>query len=260
MIKPKLIAHYKMNEDTANKVVADSSGNGHTGASVQNTDVIHRAGKINGAFDFTLNDYIEIADHDDFSPGNSTAGSGTPFSISAWVNMHTATYFVWASKWEVGSNREWNIYTGTLKKINFRMYDNSENASIGRAYNTSLASYEGKCTHFVATYDGGVLSSGCNIYLNGNRVDDTDSEGNPGSFVAVENLTAPVYIGRYDTKYADGLIDNVMFFGAELTPDEVRILFNAGNGTENLAELDQEISPRRSNLSIHALRRRYEFA
>ncbi|KKM08251.1 hypothetical protein LCGC14_1725800, partial [marine sediment metagenome] len=81
-----------------------------------------------------------------------------------------------------------------------------------------------------------------------------------GSFISVENLTAPVYIGRYDTKYANGLIDNVMFFGAELTPDEVHILFNAGSGTENVCELDQEICPRRSNLSVHAQRRRFEFA
>ncbi len=255
---PTLLAHYKLNENAADKVVADSSGNGHTGASVQNTDQIHRAGKISGAFDFTPNDYVGIADHDDFSPGNSTAGSGTPFSISVWVYMHNATYFVWAGKWQVASNQEWLLFTGTAKEIHFRVYDDSENAYIGRAYNTSLASYEGKWTHFVLTSDGGILSSGLGIYLNGNRVDDTNSESNPGSFVAVENLDQAVWIGRYDTKYTDGLIDNVMFFSSALTKGEVDILYNNNSGTENIADLDSKTSPRRSNNSKFPLRRRYE--
>ncbi len=204
--------------------VEDSSGNDHDGLLQQDTDAIHVAGKIDGAFDFDgTSDYILIPDHDDFSPGDTTPGSGTPFSISAWVYMHTARYFVWASKWQVGSNQEWNIFTGTPKEIHFRMYDQNAGAYIGRTYNTSLASYEGKWTHFVATYDGGTLSSGCKIYLNGNRVDDTDSKS--GTFISVENHSQPVWIGRYSDKYSDGLIDDVMFFSRELSQAEVDYLY-----------------------------------
>ena len=233
--------------------VKDSSGNDHDGLAQQDTDAISAANSrgVGTCFDFNgSSDYIEIADHDDFSPGNGTAGSGTPFSISSWVNMHTATYFVWASKWQVGSNKEWNIYTGTLKKINFRIYDNSENASIGRLYNTRLDSagvdYENQWTHFVVTYDGGTKSSGCKIYLNGNRVDDTPSESNPGSFVAVENLDQTVWIGRYSAKYSNGLIDNVIFFNQELNADEVKALYNGGHGTEivEVIDLDRRIKRR----------------
>ncbi len=228
-----LIAHYKMNDNLATDVILDETGN-HNGAvkdaTGTATSAFHSvAGKINRAQDFDgTDDYIEIADHVDFTPAL------TPFSISMWVNMHTATYFVWASKWQDGSNQEWNIFTGTQKKIHFRMYDQSANAYIGRACNTSLASYENQWTHFVLTYDGGILSSGFNIYLNKNRVDDTPSESNPGSFVAVENLDHAVWIGRYDTKYANGLIDNVMFFNKELTANEASQLFMAGCGTEVL--------------------------
>ncbi len=230
-----LIAHYKMNDSLATDVIIDATGN-HNGAvkdaTGTATSAFHSvAGKINNAQDLDgTDDYIEIADHADFTP------ILTPFSISMWVNMHTATYFVWASKWEVGSNQEWNLYTGTPKKINFRIYDDSASASIGRLYNTSLASYENQCTHFVATYDGGILSSGIKIYLNGNRVDDADSES--GSFISAENLGAPVYIGRYDTKYSNGLIDNVAFFNVDLTPDEVKRLYNNGHGTEIPSEWD----------------------
>ncbi|KKN78888.1 hypothetical protein LCGC14_0346600, partial [marine sediment metagenome] len=71
-------------------------------------------------------------------------------------------------------------------------------------------------------YDGGTLSSGIKIYLNGLRVDDADSESNPGLFVAVENLTAPVYIGRYDTKYANGQIDDVRIYTTARTAAQVK--------------------------------------
>ena len=215
----KIIAAYFFNEK-AGDIAIDYSTRKHTGTLIPNNAISDM--RIIDSFGYSVSfdgagDYITIPDHDDFTPAL------TPFSISTWVYMHTATYFVWASKWQVASNREWNMYTGTPKKINFRVYDDSENASIGRLYNTSLASYENQWTHFVATYDGGILSSGIKIYLNGNRVDDTDSES--GSFISVENLIAPVYIGRYDTKYTNGLIDNVTFFNKELTSKEVQRLF-----------------------------------
>ncbi len=213
-----VIAHYRMNDNAASSTVIDQTGN-HNGTYKDSSGNISTstgssAGKVATGLDFDGTDeYVEIADHADFSP------ILTPFSISAWVYMHTATYFVWASKWQVGSNQEWLIFTGTQKKIHFRMYDDSENAYIGRACNTSLASYENQWTHFVATYDGSTSSSGIRIYLNGNQVDDADSKS--GNFISVENLTAPVYIGRYDTKYSNGLIDNVIFYNRVLSAREV---------------------------------------
>ena len=217
-----LIAHYKLWDGlmTTGKVF-DYALNGHGGALKDTNTPITLVPTWPG-FDFDgSNDYIEIADHNDFSPGDGS--TSTPFSISAWVYMHNATYFVWASKWQVGSNQEWNIFTGTQKKIHFRMYDDSENAYIGRQYNASLASYENQWTHFVLTYDGGILSSGFRIHLNGVRVDDADSES--GNFISVENLLQPVWIGRYDTKYANGLFDNVMFFNVELSVIEVKNIY-----------------------------------
>jgi len=201
------VLHLKLWEGTA----FDYSLNSHPGVLQATATYKYPGVDLDGN-----SDYIEVADHDDFTPAL------TPLSISSWVYMHTATYFVWASKWQVGSNQEWNMYTGTPKKINFRVYDDSAGASIGRLYNTSLASYENQWTHFVATYDGGTLSSGIKIYLNGLRVDDADSESNPGLFVAVENLTAPVYIGRYDTKYANGQIDDVRIYTTARTAAQVK--------------------------------------
>ncbi len=241
-----IIAHYKLNDNAASATVLDATGvhngtykdaGGNENTSNGSTANSRGVGTCLD-FDEANSEYVEIADHVDFTP------AGTPFSISMWVYIHNATYFIWASKWEAASNREWNIYTGTPKKINFRMYDNSENASIGRLYNTSLA--ENKWIHIVATYDGGILSSGIKIYLNGNRVDNANSESNPGLFVAVENLEKDVWIGRYSEKHSNGLIDNVMFFNQELNLDEVKALYNGGHGTEivEVIDLDRRIKRR----------------
>ena len=106
------------------------------------------------------------------------------------------------------------------------MHDDDKNAHIGRTYGTSLAPYENQWTHFVATYDGGTLSSGVKIYLNGNQVDDADSKS--GNFSSVENHSQPVWIGRYDTKYANGLIDNVIIYDHALSASEVLQLYHDG--------------------------------
>ena len=227
------IAQWKMNDDANDSVVVDSVGN-HTGTYVDEngaaavTSDHNSVGHINGSLDFDGdNDYITIADHNDFTP------AGTPFSISMWANMRSFVYFIPAGKWQNGSNEEWLLYTGTQKRIFFHMYDNSNSVYIGRTYGTSLGSYENKWTHFVATYDGGTRSSGIKIYLNGNKVDDDDSES--GSFSSVKNLTAPVWIGRYSANYSNGLIDNVAIFDTALTAKEVVYLYNRGRGTENIS-------------------------
>lgn len=231
--------------------IEDSSGNDHDGMAQQDSDAISVAGVVKTAFDFDgSSDYIIVPDHDDFTP------AGTPFSISAWVNMDDATNFVIASKGVEGTDGEWRFYTDASDKLIWHSYDESINKYIGRKYNTTALS-ENQWLHLVATADGGILSSSIKLYLDGSQVDDTDDES--VTFVAIENLTQDVWIGNYNGTYANGTIDNVYFFAAELTQDEVNILYNGGAGTEIPAELDQVMSPRRANLSPFSLRRRYEY-
>jgi len=243
-------------DDVSVKLCAaeDSSGNDHDGLLQEDTSAAHVTGKINGAFDFDGSaDYIEIADHADFTPAL------TPFSISAWVYMHDASNFWIASKGVYNTDGEWVFWTSSADKIYIDAMDESvDNCRIGRVYNTALTAYQNQWIHLVGTYDGGILSSGFKIYLNGVRVDDTNYENNAGSFVTIENLTHAVWIGRYDTDYTDGLIDNVMIFSTELSQDDVNILYNGGSGTEIPAELNSQTLGRRGNLSPLPLRRRYE--
>jgi len=245
-----------MNDNLATDVIIDETGN-HNGAvkdvTGTATSTFHSvAGKINKAQDFDgTDDYIEVADHADFTPAL------IPFSISAWVYMHDASDFVVTSKGVLGVDGEWVFYIAGDDILRWRQFDESLGIRRGRKYNSVLTGYENQWIHLVATADGGALSSGLRIYLNAIRIDDTDDL--TGIFVSVENLTHAIWIGRYDTSYANGLIDNVVFFSKEVTPDEVKRIYNNGHGTEILAEVDSVISPRRSNTSPLGLRARYEF-
>lgn len=239
LLKDHLIAHYKMNDNLATDVIIDETGS-HNGAvkdaTGTATSAFHSvAGKIVRAQDLDgTDDYIEITDHADFSPGNAVAGSGTPFSISTWVYMHNATTFTIASKGVYNTDGEWRLGTAA-SKISLRFFDESvASCYIGRRYNTVLTAYENTWLHIVGTYDGGTVNSCIKLYLNAIQVDDTDNAVNAASFVAVENLTHAIWIGNYAGTLTNGLVDNIMFFNKELTLGDVKALYNNGAGTENI--------------------------
>ncbi|HIJ52212.1 MAG TPA: polysaccharide deacetylase family protein [Planctomycetes bacterium] len=194
-------------------------------------ELVDRPNKINGSFDFNGSfDYIEIADHADFTPAL------TPFSISSWVYMHRAGGFCIASKGVYNTDGEWQFrvypYPGDAL-LYFMLYDeNVVDCYIGRYYSVDLTGYENQWIHLVATYDGGTSCSGIKIYLNGTRVDDVDKKN--GTFVSVQPSGHPVWIGRYETSYANGLIDDVVFFNEELTVAQIEQIYNARCGIELL--------------------------
>jgi hypothetical protein len=170
-----------------------------------------------------VDEYVEVADADNLSFGNGTTDS--PFSISAWVKMTDATRFRIVSK-AGATNLEYLFSTGGSDTIVFNLYDNSTGGRIGRQYLTPLTSFEGQWIHLVATYNGNSNTSGLKIYLNGIRVDDTDST--LGIYVAMENTTQPFYIGKFTTTYSNGLIDEVAVFNAELSASDVSAIYNSG--------------------------------
>lgn len=238
VIPGTLIAHYRMNEDTTNKVVADSSGNGRTGASVQNTDQIYRAGKVNGAFDFDgSGDYIEIANHADFNVGTGD------ISVFAWVNSDDDSSYQ-----NIVSKANWT------DDISFRLRgDNKLEIFIDYVNLISAIAVGINAWHFVGfTRKLGTTK----LYIDG--VERGSSASLTGSIDNVHNVSIGMR-GNSSIHPFSGLIDNVMFFSAELTQDDVNILYNAGSGTEIPTELDSKISPRRGNLSNLPLRRRYEW-
>jgi hypothetical protein len=237
-----IIAHWKMNDATTTSNVIDSSIGEFDGTFTDatgnpNTDLHSVDGKIDNAFSFDgVDDYVEIADDAVFTPAL------TPFSISAWIYMHDAADFMIASKGVFNTDFEWQFKTAGYGLL-FNCGDESvADCVIGRN-SSSIITSENQWAHVVATYDGGILSSGFKLYLNGVQIDDADNEVNAGSFVSIENLTHAVWIGRYDTSYADGLIDNVRIFSKELSGEEVSDLWNLGVGTETeYSQYDKYVS------------------
>ena len=216
-----LIAHYKLWDGLMTTCkVFDYSLNGH-GGTLNDTDSPITLVPTYPGFDFDGgNDYIEIADHADFSP------ILTPFSISGWCNMTDATNFIIVSKYNVGATlREWLFYSDVSDKLFFHIYDETNDTHITRYYNTTIASYQGTWIHVVGTYDGTTSKTGINIYLNGVKIDDTDGSS-VGALVSCRDTNTVVSIATANSTYAVGLIDNVMLFSTELSAIEVKNLYN----------------------------------
>ena len=161
-----------------------------------------------------IDDYVNVADNSNLSFGNGTTDS--PFSFSTWIKMTDATRFFLLSKGSVFStNYEYLLNTNASDKIGLSLYDSSNNSRIGRLYNTPLTSYENQWVHICSTYNGNGLSSGIKVYLNGVRVDDTDS--NSGTYVAMENGSRDLNIGRSETgTYASGSLETDKEYYTEL--------------------------------------------
>lgn len=210
-----LIAHYKLwaGPTTTGKVF-DYSLRGH-GGTLQGTSPTFKYPGIDLP---GTNEYIEITNHVDFSP------ILTPFSISVWVYMHSATNFMIISKGVIDTKGEWWFYTGAGDQLGFIVMDEDQaTCYIGRYYSNALSA--NVWMNFVATYGGGTTSASIKLYSNGTRIDDNDLQNNQGNFVTLRNDTVAVWIGRYSTFYADGLIDNVMFFNKELLATEAKSIY-----------------------------------
>jgi len=229
------IAQWKMNDDADNTTVTDSvgsyTGTFHgTGGADDYTSAHTTTGKINAAIELDgTNDYITVSDAAAFTP------DGTPFSITSWISLSAdegALDFMIANK--KGTALEWSFYVGG-DNMYFTLYDESASqAKIGRIdTTTNYALYEGSDFIFVCcTYDGGALSSGVKLYLDGQQVDDSDDIN--GTFANVDNSNEDIYIGKDSISMAKGVIDNLVIYDNELTEAQIISLYNNGTGTEEV--------------------------
>ncbi|MFH1641354.1 MAG: LamG-like jellyroll fold domain-containing protein, partial [Nanoarchaeota archaeon] len=177
-------------------------------------------------------DYLNISDTDSMTFASST--SDNPFSIITWVYMNDATNFRIASKgiWTV--NYEWNFGVAGDDLLYLSTYDESIEASYrGRYSSLDLSAYENQWISIIGTYDGSGTSSGFSLYLNAIRIDTDDYEAN--SYSAMENLGSSVSIGKYDSTYANGLIDEVRIYNRSLSAQEIQFLYMS-----NLKKYDKE--------------------
>jgi len=210
---PGPVMHLKMDEK-AGDFAYDISGN-------------ENIGRMHGpALSFDGGDYVEIADTDDLSFGDGS--DDDPFSVEAWVNMTDATDFKIYSKGIYnGGDYELVFHTHDDDTLRFAIADESVESCLRGRKTAAVTSYEDQWVHFVATYNGvgGTnAQDGMNIYVNG--VDSDTDDISAGTYVAMENLTHDIWIGRYNDSYTSGKIDEVRIYDDVLTAAEVLQHYN----------------------------------
>jgi len=183
-----------------------------------------------------VDDYAAIADANDLSFGNGSTDSA--FSISAWVKMDDATKFRIFSKQTNSANIEYIFCVDGLDRLAVNLYDGAASNYRG-VYSSSIQSYEGSWIHVVMTYDGtggSTAYNGMKLYLNGIVLSTGNNQG--GVYTAMHNTTTDVWIGgaNFVPDYANGKIDELAVFSAELTSTQVSNIYNSGTPTDLSSE------------------------
>ena len=164
--------------------------------------------------------YINVGDSDNFSFGDSS--TDLPFSVSAWIYMNDATNFRILNKYNA-PNYEYQFDVGGSSNLRFFIFDGSNyRARTGSTLSTN------QWYHVVATYNGvgGTnAQDGIKIYVDG--VEITGTTDSNGSYTAMNNTTAPVYIGRIGSSYANGKLDEVAIFNTALSSEKITQIYNA---------------------------------
>ena len=172
----------------------------------------------NGWLNLDGSEYVEIADNDLMSFGNSTGDK--PFSVEAWFKADDPTDFPIIAKGVLTSDGEWRLELNGADYLQFSVFDESADASEKASYNSALSA--NTWYHVVATYDGrggASANAGISLYVNGSGVTESLSDAN--THVAMENLTGSVLIGKYSTQYANGNIDEVKIYNRVLSATEI---------------------------------------
>ena len=205
----------------------DGTSSGMTQANLVQSDLSFTSGYSPYALDFDAasSDYIDCGDSDDFSFGNGVTDS--PFSISAWVNIETATNGGIVSKFLTSTaTKEWMFELKADRKLRFflsDLYGQVTHASSSTAL--SLNTWY----HVVATYDGRGghnANLGMNIYINNFSESLVYATQN---YNAMQNTNQPVEIGRYrGDRYLNGSISNVSIWNTELTSSQVSEIYSEG--------------------------------
>jgi len=223
------VGHWKLNENEANTLVADSSGRSNHGAGSVDTDQMSVSGKIGNAFSLNgSSEYVTIPDHTDydFSDAFSVFVDIKPTAVGIADGIVTKYR-------SSGELREWALdlidVSGSDAKL-IVVLGTSGGTGASNQTTDNLVVSNGGWYHIGFSYNAGVVK----IYVNSIEVDSTKT----GTHVTTLNKEAvDIEIGRYNGGvYFDGAIDNVMIFDKVLSQGEINYLYNNGDGTETLVK------------------------
>lgn len=214
-----LVAHWKMNDDTADTAVVDATGNGHNGVASHNTEDMTVAGKINAGLEFVAasSRYVAVSDHANLR----LTDGGTICCWVKWDGDFTATGGFSPRIWARAS------YTGlVIVESNGRLTGNAGGVNFRTDSGQGVVS--GTWVHVAVVFDP--VAGTRRIYVNG--VDKT-ADGVSGPMPASTAYDFFLAARTADSGYFDGVLDDVRIYKRPLTRAEIQAIYNGGSGTES---------------------------
>ena len=243
-VTDQLVSQWTMNDDAANTTVLDSQGaNNGTFTDVggnPNTDA-HAAASgdppnLNGSLSFDgTDDYVDC--------GSNTLTTGAT-TICMWVNKDDNNLDPLCS-FKIGSNAQTLFYWGSTAAGRAAMMAFRGEHEMYSPLN-SLTS--GTWEHIVFVYTGGDddLVTSYKIYINGISQVVTRRANVVGGSASLNR------IGKENTGAFPGDIDDVRVYNKELSQAEVDAIYNSGDGNENLAPTQTEVTVWKSEDGVAA--------
>jgi hypothetical protein len=212
-----------------------------------------------------VDDYLQVADAQGLSLGTGT--SDTPFTLELWMRPDATATQQLIGKWGESTNQEYRVLmaAGTLR-VDLRDQSTGGLVSVFTS-NVSLSTLVGSWHHLAVTYDGrggATAADGMAMYLDGVAV--SLVRINDPAYIAMENLAAPVEIGREGPAWRqfDGSLDEIRLWNVARTAAEIQgaMLDELSGGESGLAaywRLNEgagtssvDDSPATSNAVLHA--------
>ena len=214
------VAYYPLGltyADTVANTTQDLSGYENTGTAPNGlgagTFGTDRFGRANRAMVFDgVNDYLNL-NH----PAQLSFAPSEPFTISLWLYPEdlSGSETIIGKGTAGGADYEYRLRTGT-NILYIACYSPTASSYIGRSAPFSTT---GEWFHICVTYDGGLLSSSFEIYVNNVRVDDADYT--VGIFASMTDNSADVLCGAYSGgEYLDAMSQDIALYNKVLAEGE----------------------------------------
>jgi len=219
-----VIAWWKLNDNAANKTVADSGPNGLDGTAGRNTEDFDGVGKVDGCLVFNgTSDAITVAHNASLNLGTSD------FSVQFWVKTTSAVrQGIIRKRLDAAGFYIAVMEAAAGSKIGLFIYD----STVGTGVVPNAADvHDGDWHHVVVAVDR--TNGLCQVWVDGVAGTAADISSVTGSI----NNTKSLFIGSQlvgDTvDFLDGSLDNLLIINRALTQAEVAVLYNGGDGTED---------------------------
>ena len=215
-----LVAYYKLDETTGTTAI-DSHGSNNGTANNSRVFTSSITGIVNTGADFTQgNDYINLSDI-------SWVDNTDEITVSVWVYFSSVTSRGSIIVKSHGYGPDDMVFVLEIidgDRFNFQTRDVNDNHEEVRIDPTDWF-VPAQWYHIV-----GVLSStNISLYVNGSLANSTARTGS-GNFNPNSNILAIGKYGSWNGYYFSGYVDEVGFWNRALTPEEVEILYNSGDG------------------------------